>query len=67
VLDAKFYLQTLVSHMGGTEKVRSASRQPMNRVGEPEGVAAAIAFLASDDASFMTGLSIPITGGRGIH
>jgi meso-butanediol dehydrogenase/(S,S)-butanediol dehydrogenase/diacetyl reductase len=44
-----------------------AARQPMHRVGEPEEVAAAITFLASDDASFMTGLSVPVTGGRGIH
>jgi len=43
------------------------SRQPMGRVGEPEEVAAVIAFLASDDASFMTGLSVPVTGGRAIH
>lgn len=43
------------------------SRQPMNRVGEPDEVAAAIAFLASDDASFMTGLSIPVDGGRSMH
>jgi NAD(P)-dependent dehydrogenase (short-subunit alcohol dehydrogenase family) len=36
---------------------------PMNRVGEPSEIAAAIAFLASDDASFVTGADLPVDGG----
>jgi 2-hydroxycyclohexanecarboxyl-CoA dehydrogenase len=35
----------------------------MRRIGQPEEVAAAIAFLASDDASFVTGLTINVSGG----
>ncbi|BCX17383.1 MAG: short-chain dehydrogenase [Geminicoccaceae bacterium] len=42
-------------------------RHPMGRIAEPEEVAAVIAFLASDDASFMTGLAIPVDGGRSIR
>ena len=40
-----------------------ASLHPMNRLGTPEEVAAAAAFLASDDASFITGITLPIDGG----
>ncbi len=43
------------------------ARHPIGRMADPEEVAAAIAFLASDDASYMTGLAIPIDGGRSIY
>src|SRR3984957_16606568 len=37
---------------------------PMKRIGQPEEVAAAILFLASDKASFITGASLAIDGGK---
>lgn len=38
-------------------------RIPMGRGAQPEEVAAAIAFLASADASFITGVNLPVDGG----
>ena len=43
---------------------RVMSRTPMGRVGEPAEVAAIAAFLASDDASYVTGQTIYADGGR---
>ena len=42
----------------------SAPGHPMQRNGQPEECAAAIAFLASDQASFTTGAIFPVDGGR---
>lgn len=38
-------------------------RIPLGRVGEPEDVASVVAFLASEDARFVTGANLPVDGG----
>jgi len=49
---------------GGPEYLAAIERaHPMGRIGEPSEVAAAILFLASDDASFITGAVLPVDGG----
>lgn len=39
------------------------SMTPMGHLGEPEDIAAAVAYLASDDAKFVTGLELYVDGG----
>jgi NAD(P)-dependent dehydrogenase (short-subunit alcohol dehydrogenase family) len=49
---------------GGAEYVAAIEKMhPMGRIGEPSEVAAAILFLASDEASFITGAVLPVDGG----
>lgn len=44
-----------------------AASHPMNRIGEPEEVARAVVFLASDEASFTTGCDFTVDGGGSIR
>ncbi len=46
---------------GGPDRL--APLYPLGRVGEPDDVAAAIAFLASSDAAWITGVTLPVDGG----
>jgi 2-hydroxycyclohexanecarboxyl-CoA dehydrogenase len=50
---------------GGNEKLMAALKQaiPLGRTGEPDDIAAAVAFLASDDAGFITGQTLSVSGG----
>lgn len=41
-----------------------AATMPMKRPGKPEDIAAACAYLASDDAGYVTGQTISVNGGR---
>jgi NAD(P)-dependent dehydrogenase (short-subunit alcohol dehydrogenase family) len=51
--------------MGSPEAERTIlSRTPLGRLGEPDEVARVAVFLASDDASYMTGQTVYPDGGR---
>jgi len=39
------------------------SQVPVGRRGKPEEVAAVVAFLASDESSYITGVDLPVDGG----
>jgi NAD(P)-dependent dehydrogenase (short-subunit alcohol dehydrogenase family) len=59
----------IVAHAADPDTARAAiaARVPMGRMATAEEVAAAIAFLASDDASYMTGVAMPVDGGRTVR
>ena len=49
--------------LGDVDRSMLAQTTPMGRIARPEELAAAIAFLVSDDASFMTGSELVVDGG----
>ena len=55
-------LETVVSDPDAKRKI--LSRTPMGRIGEPQEIAGIAAFLASEDASYITGQTIYADGGR---
>jgi len=56
--------ETLLARTSGTPRERAMlDGTPMRRLGRPDEVAGAIAFLAGDDATFMTGSELYVDGG----
>jgi NAD(P)-dependent dehydrogenase (short-subunit alcohol dehydrogenase family) len=43
---------------------RAAAAIPMQRAGRPEEIAQAARFLLSDEASYITGVCLPVDGGK---
>ena len=54
----------LVSRQSADVIARIVSTVPMGRMGEPDEVAKAALYLASDDSSFVTGIELFVDGGR---
>jgi len=44
-----------------------SSATPLGRIGQPTDVASAVVFLASDNASWITGATIVVDGGQSLH
>ena len=46
---------------------RMKEAHPIGRIGSPREIANVICFLASEESSFMTGVTVPVDGGRSIR
>lgn len=57
---------TIETFMAEKYKNDIIANTPLGRMAEPEEVASVIAFLASDEASFITGVALPVSGGWGM-
>ena len=62
-------LEQFMQGAGNPDKLREAYRRaiPMGRLGKPEDLPGAILFFASDDADFITGQVLSVSGGLTMH
>ena len=62
-------LENFMAAAGDKEKLRAAFTKavPLGRLGRPDDLPGAILFLASDDAAFITGQVISVSGGLTMH
>jgi NAD(P)-dependent dehydrogenase (short-subunit alcohol dehydrogenase family) len=51
----------------GERRERIAANIPLRRIGEPEDIAYCAPYLASDEASWVTGTNISVDGGETAH
>ena len=58
-----FVATAMTDRMTDEAKARLTGQIPLERLGTPEDVAAAVAYLASDEASYVTGTVVNVSGG----
>jgi NAD(P)-dependent dehydrogenase (short-subunit alcohol dehydrogenase family) len=56
----------MIDRFAGSDEVKQQliNRVPLKRLATTEEVANAVVFIASDEASFITGASLPVDGGK---
>ena len=62
-------LESFMQGAGNPDKLREAYRRaiPVGRLGKPDDLPGAVAFFASDDADFITGQVLSVSGGLTMH
>ena len=59
--------QGFLRNAAGVVEPELANRYALRRAAAPEEIAAAILFLTSAESSFVTGIALPVDGGRTFH
>ena len=68
MLSRRALLKTPMARIDSEEqRQRIAANIPLGRMGQPEDIGNAVVFLASDAASFITGATLPVSGGADLH
>ncbi len=57
------FIETEGLHLAPVDIAGTAANRPMKRPGQPRNIAAAVAFLASEDADYITGHTLSVNGG----
>jgi NAD(P)-dependent dehydrogenase (short-subunit alcohol dehydrogenase family) len=57
-------VERTVEELERADREHTEAIHPLGRIGTPADVAGVVAFLASNDAAFITGVAIPVDGGR---
>lgn len=56
----------MIASMPGPKRERFLADNPMGRIAEPAEMSAAVGFLASEEAGYVTGVVLPVDGGHSI-
>ena len=56
-------VRTRLSHLLWKDEEAASSLHPLGRIGEPMDIASAVVFLCSDQASWITGVTLDVDGG----
>ena len=63
-IDTPMLQESRANRGSGLSDEEQRRRVPLGRIGRPEDIAYAVVYLASDEASFVTGSEVVVDGGR---
>jgi 3-oxoacyl-[acyl-carrier protein] reductase len=63
VVSPGFVVTAMTDALSEAQKAKLAAAIPLGRLGQPQDVAAAVTYLASDEAAWVTGASLHVNGG----